>query len=75
MASGVVEVRVADIEPVTGLIRAACKVTTAWQQVCRCTDEFEPEQPEACAEYRDLLDTAVDELATLIEREFPERGR
>jgi hypothetical protein len=31
----------------------------AWDDLCRCTDEFLPEYPEACGEYQAALDAAV----------------
>jgi hypothetical protein len=38
---------------------ALTRLRGAWDALGRCVDEFEPEQPEACAERRDALDQAI----------------
>lgn len=44
---------------VTELEAAIERLRGAWVALGRCEDEFCPEQPEACSEYRDALDTAI----------------
>lgn len=41
---------------------AAKGLRTAWDALCRCVDEFEPEQPHACDERRSDLDDAVERV-------------
>lgn len=31
----------------------------AWDNLCECVDEFEPEDMTACAAHRDALDSAI----------------
>jgi hypothetical protein len=44
------------------LEQAARAVKTAFEAVGRCEDEFLPEYPEACGEWRDALDAAISQL-------------
>jgi hypothetical protein len=60
------EVRREDAESVrqqcASLEEAARAVKAAFEAVGRCEDEFLPDYPEACGEYRDLLDLAISRL-------------
>jgi hypothetical protein len=48
------------------LEEAARAVKTAFEAVGRCEDEFLPEYPEACGEWRDALDLAIAQLITAL---------
>ncbi len=48
--------------PLRALITAAERTTAAFDRLCRCVDEFEPDDLQACGECRELLDTALLEL-------------
>jgi hypothetical protein len=48
------------------LKEAARAVKTAFEAVGRCEDEFLPEYPEACGEWRDALDTAISQLISAL---------
>lgn len=48
------------------LEQAARAVKTAFEAVGRCEDEFLPEYPEACGEWRDALDAAISRLITAL---------
>lgn len=39
--------------------RALKELRTAWDALCDCIDEFDPNDGEACGERRDALDTAI----------------
>lgn len=41
------------------VMEKAQTVTRIWDHLARCEDEFMPEDPGACGEYRDDLDTAI----------------
>lgn len=49
--------------------RLARTVTRCWDQLARCEDEFLPEDPGACGEPRDHLDTAILELMRVADPE------
>ncbi len=49
------------------VVAAADGLRYAWDALCRCVDEFEPEDMAACCERRDDLDTAI--LAVLAARQ------
>lgn len=57
------------------LQRRALAVTRMWDALGRCEDEFPPGDPEvaACAEWQERLDTAVDGLMKLVDREMWDR--
>lgn len=49
-------------------LRAAAEcIRAAWDALCRCTDEFLPEYPEACSEHQNVLDGAVSALVDVLE--------
>jgi hypothetical protein len=48
------------------LEEAARAVKTAFEAVGRCEDEFLPDYPEACGEWRDALDLAIVRLITAL---------
>lgn len=41
------------------LVNAIAQLQHAWDRLCECADEFGTDAADACAEYRDLLDTAI----------------
>jgi transcriptional regulator with XRE-family HTH domain len=71
------ELAVLGDKPPVGVLRqrlahlgeAASTVTRIWDHLARCEDEFMPEQPGACGEYRDELDTAILALMRLADPE------
>jgi hypothetical protein len=48
------------------LEQAARAVKAAFEAVGRCEDEFLPDYPEACGEWRDALDLAITRLITAL---------
>ena len=63
------EARAAELE------RHAIAVTRMWDALSRCEDEFPPGDPEVavCAELQERLDTAIDGLMKLADREMWDR--
>lgn len=49
-----------------GIVAAANHVVACWEQLGRCEDEFMPEYPDACNEYRDALDSALSALRAAV---------
>lgn len=43
----------------TVLDTALTRLQIAWDELCRCTDEFMPGYPAACSEYQERLDSAI----------------
>lgn len=62
MAESTVHIRLTEVEPVTELVRKAGAVARAWRRLGDCEDEFMPDYPYACGEYRDALDTAIIDM-------------
>lgn len=62
MAESTIHIRLIDVEPVAEAIRKAGAVVVAWNRLGKCEDEFMPDYPHACGEYRDELDTAIGNL-------------
>jgi hypothetical protein len=50
------------------LQRRAIAVTRIWDMLARCSDELEPDDMAACAEYRDNLDEAIIGLMKMVDR-------
>lgn len=44
---------------IAALEAALARLQIAWDELCRCDDEFIPEYPEACSEYQAGLDAAI----------------
>lgn len=51
----------------TPLLAAAQRLVRAWDRLCDCVNEFEPEYPEACGEYQQALDDTIAALKELLE--------
>jgi hypothetical protein len=54
------------------LEEAARAVKAAFEAVGRCEDEFLPDYPEACGEWRDALDTAISQLIAALPDQEPQ---
>lgn len=57
---------ITELVALRGVARAVEGLQHTWDALCRCVDEFEPEDMAACCERRDDLDTAI--LAVLAAR-------
>lgn len=57
--AGTVTVPLVEWERLRAVERAVGHVRGCWDALCRCVDEFEPEDMTACGEYRDFLDSAI----------------